>query len=209
MLNDICDICKEHKTVHTNRETGKNVCDSCRRKDPSKHEKCSKCGSVGRVAVRHLNRDAICDTCRGIARKKDKSKHEKCSACEKVRYVAIRNEDGGAICNGCHNKTVLKDLSKYEKCSVCGKKKYVEKDKNGVRRCRGCKNKARYHNLSKHKKCSKCGDIKPVASRDKKGKAICPMCWRRSKVSRCTRCKKKNVIKAEGLCHSCYKSYNT
>lgn len=210
MLNDICDVCKERKTVHTNRKTGKKICITCYRNDPSNHEKCSVCGNMGRVAVRHLNRDAVCDTCRGKARKKDKSKHEKCSVCGSVRFVAKRNEAGEAICNVCNNILLIKDPSKHKKCSVCGKKKHVEKDKNGIARCRTCKNVARYHNTSKHENCSKCGEVKPVATRDKNGKAICPMCWRRNKVGRCTKCKKRNVIKADGLCHTCYKrQHNT
>ncbi len=205
MLNNVCDVCKESKTVHTNRKTGKKICISCYRKDPSNHEKCSVCGNMGRVAIRHINGDVICDTCRSKARRKDRSKHEKCSICERVKFVAKRNEAGEAICEVCNKVLIGKDTTKHGICFVCKKEKNVEKNKNGLAVCKSCKNKAYYHNPSKHKKCSKCGEVKPVAKRDKNNEPICPMCWRRSKVGRCTSCRKKNVIKAKGLCHTCFK----
>lgn len=62
-MEGICSVCKEHKTLHHNRKTGKLICHNCYRKDPSTHEECSKCGKVKPVGMRTESGKLICHNC--------------------------------------------------------------------------------------------------------------------------------------------------
>jgi len=86
-------------------------------------------------------------------------------------------------------------------CDVCRKRRTVHRNRrSGKAICPNCYRK----DPSTHQKCFECGEVKPVKARNETGKAICNNCYQRSKVGKCTECKKTKVIQALGLCRACY-----
>ena len=123
-MKGTCDTCRQSRTVHKDRNTGKAICTRChgtaRYRDSSTHEKCFVCDKVKAVGVRNETGKAICMNCCATARRRDSSTHEQCFVCDRVKAVVTRNEDGKAICESCHRR------GKINKCAECEKTKVIQ-----------------------------------------------------------------------------------
>lgn len=161
-MQDICEVCKQKKTVHKNRQTGQVICRNCL------CEKCSECGKLKPVKRRGIN-GPICRNCARRASYRDISKYEKCYKCGKVKPVAGRSNDKEPICHSCNNKQRRHDSSKYEECVECDSFKPVAaRDASGGAICKVC-----YQN-SKIGVCVECKEVKVIQA-----KGCCRACYKR------------------------------
>lgn len=123
-----------------------------------------------------------------------------CSVCKEPKRVRFNLKTGKLICNNCR---YVRDPSMHKKCSKCKKVKPVAAHTNyGRPICHNCYGK----DVSIYESCFKCGEVKQVVIRTNDGKPICENCYQRSRVGKCTGCRKRKVIQAFGLCYACYQS---
>ena len=109
IMEGICSVCEKQKKVHRNCFSGKLVCWSCKRKDPSTHKKCSRCGQIRPVQTRlgvpiRGWGTPLCPNCYETARRQNPSTHRRCAKCGKTAPVAKRTDSGEPICVYCYGK---------------------------------------------------------------------------------------------------------
>ena len=119
-MKGTCSICKQHKTVHKNRKTGKLICHACYKREiyEQPKEQCSICHKVKPVGCRIENGQPVCPACY-----RREINVAKCSICHKVKPVACRTEDSQPVCQACYQREFYKPPK--EQCSICNKVKPV------------------------------------------------------------------------------------
>ena len=83
-MHGTCAVCNKEKNVHRNLSSGKLICQSCGKKDYSRHEKCSKCEKVKPVAKRTNDGKPICHACRHAQRRVSPKRRKINMSCEGV-----------------------------------------------------------------------------------------------------------------------------
>ncbi|MGP3756898.1 hypothetical protein [Streptomyces sp. IBSNAI001] len=182
-----CARCDRDRPVSGHDSEGREVCGSCRQRDPLNHRRCDGCGKVrlrrrrtdsggGLCPACCTNPYALCATC-GAWRPcwfastsaprcqpctaKDRQQAV-CVGCGQVRRVNNRTADGGPLCGTCGTQP--------SPCDGCGKTYRISALVPGGRRlCQTCWSK----HPSAKKPCERCGAVTRLFHR-----GMCPNCAR-------------------------------
>src|SRR5690606_38792344 len=100
--------------VRATTRDGQPLCSTCRSRDTSFHEVCSKCGRTRRPIGRQEDGQAICGTCYSRGRKAP------CSSCGRDSVITARI-DGQPYCARCNPGTITT-------CAVCGLERYCHRE---------------------------------------------------------------------------------
>lgn len=106
-MKDICDKCggNEQIIITRNKETGAKTCQTCYRKDKSRHEPCFLCKEVAQVFLRTKYGNALCAICYSTMRRHFTYLHARCAACGQFKEVfGFTRDTGEPLCFDCRQK---------------------------------------------------------------------------------------------------------
>jgi hypothetical protein len=131
--------------------------------------RCVRCGRTGPMR-RRMDGQRGCDNCylRGLKKP--------CVRCGEVGQPIWR-ENGGTVCSRCANR----DHSRDEACGGCGKTTRVAARTSSGPLCQTCAPRPRYT-------CTSCLRPDQKAHKITDAGPICPACYHRQKVAKCSRC---------------------
>ena len=174
----VCGRCGELGSP-ARRDGDATVCVRCDRRDPTRHDACTRCGTVTVVAYR-VDGKPVCQSC-------GPRKLCTCSSCgaENQRVHALT--DDGPICPRCYRR------SRSFQCHQCGRvaarTRWLDRAA-GTRICQRCWEPPTAT-------CSECGCRKPCARGVASGRPVCSTCRRGPRRPRpCVICGRTNAVAA-------------